>query len=183
MNDNLFIGAYWSSREENRRECAERVLRFLNSIKMHPDLTHWFWKLKSRKEAAVPLELSIAGIEEGLKTNNRDSNGTAIRELGFSMGAWNGNDAKPASLGITCGASSNFVKNSVVLDLPPQPPPTEAQSFEVLRVLLEKTIIAWDPDDAVVTSTDFLDRRGGGMPWIVGGWISYHRGGNIEIEI
>jgi hypothetical protein len=128
----------------------------------------------------MPLELTIERIQENLKSNKRDSDGLAIPQLGFSLGIWNGLETTPASLGITCGASSRFIKNSVVLSLPPRPPPAGAESIEVFRILLEKTVIAWDPDDAVATSTELLTRSGGGMPWLVGGWLTYRRGERIE---
>lgn len=182
MNESLFIGAYWSSRKESRQECAERIATFLRSIESHAGLDRWFLKARSRKAAMMPLELTIEAIGERLKTNSQDTDGTPIQELGFNLNVWNGSDANPASLVITCGVFSSFVKNSAVLYLPPQPPPTDAHSCETFRALLEKCVKAWDPDDALVTSTQFLNRKGGGMPWVTGGWATYRRGQCIELH-
>lgn len=182
MNECPFIGAYWSSREETRRQCAERAVTYLRSIESHPGLGQWFLKGRSRKKAMSPLEVTLEGLERRLKSNNREDDGTAIHDLGFTLGIWNGAERKSASLAITCGASSKFIKNFVLLNLPSGPPPADAESFEIFRVLLEKAVTAWDPDDAVATSKEFLNRSGGGMPWVAGGWATYHRGQGIELH-
>jgi hypothetical protein len=182
MNENPFIGAYWSSREETRRQCAERAVTFLRSVEIYPGLGQWFLKKRSRKESVSPLEVTVQGIEQCLKSNNRDGDGTAIHDLGFTLGLWNGAETTSSSLSITCGASSKFIKNSLVLNLPPAPPPADPQSFEAFHILLEKVVAAWDPDNAVATSTEFLNRSGGGMPWVAGGWVTYHRGVNLSLN-
>lgn len=125
--------------------------------------------------AAIPLEVSVEAIHGQLKTNNRDANGTAIQELGFSFNIWNGRDDAPASLAVTCGAFSGFVNNSAVLYLPPQSEPNDADSQGYFKELLHRAVEAWNPDNAVVTSNEFLERKGGGLPWIVGGWLVYKR--------
>jgi len=181
MNENPFIGAYWPARKESRRECAERITRFLLSIQDHAAFARWIPKTRSRKSVSVPLEITVDAIEQRLKTNNRDTDGTAIQELGFNLSIWNGSDEASASFSVTCGAFSNFVKNSAVLYLPPQPSPIDAASRTVLRSFLEKSVAAWDPEDAVATSNEFMTRKGGGMPWVAGGWFVYRRGKGTTI--
>lgn len=182
MNESPLIGAYWSAREETRRQCAARAVTYLRSIASQPGLGQWFLKGRSRLKAMLPLEVTIEGLERHLKSNNRDDDGTPIHDLGFTLGIWNGAETKSVSLAITCGASSKFIKNFVVLNLPPEAPPVDPASFEIFRMLLEKAVFAWDPDDAVATSKEFLIRSGGGMPWVAGGWATYHRGQGIELH-
>jgi len=62
MNERLFLGAYWSSRKETRRECAERIIAFLDSIRPHRGLGQWFFKARKREAAVVPLVLSVETI-------------------------------------------------------------------------------------------------------------------------
>src|SRR5687767_8638141 len=117
--ENPFIGAYWSARKETRRESALRITKFLEAIGEQPLFASWYLKAR-RKAALTPLEISVDAIEMQLKTNNRDTDGSAIQELGFSLNVWNGTDKSPASFAVICGAFSNYVKNSAVLSLPPQ---------------------------------------------------------------
>jgi len=133
---------------------------------------------RSRKAASVPLPLSADHIAQRLKTNNRDTDGSPIEELGFSLGVWNGNDESPASFHITCGVYSPFVKNASVLTLPPQSVPLAPAVAGLYRTLLEKSVQACDPEDAVATSTESL-ARAEAMPWAAGGWFVYRRGQGI----
>ena len=176
MNETPFLGAYWGSRKETRRECAVRIANFLQGIAHLPHFALWYLKARSQSTARLHLEAAPDPIEALLRTNSRDIDGNAIQELGFSLSAWNGSsDTTAASLAVTCGAFSTSVKNSAVLYLPSQPPPTDATGLETLKGLLVKAIEAWEPDVAVVTSHEFISREGGGMPWEIGGWLVYRR--------
>ncbi len=172
--ESSFVGAYWSSRKETREECAKRIAMFLESIADRPSFRRWFLKKRSRKATSLPLEISVPAIGEELRTNNRDIDGAAILELGFNLNVWNGNENAPASFAVTCGAFSRQVKNSAVLYLPKQES-IDATFYQEITLLLKKAIQAWEPENAVVTSAEYLSKSGGGMPWVVGGWLSYQR--------
>jgi hypothetical protein len=182
MSSNLetpYVGAYWSARRATLRECALRIAEFLAAIADQPLFARWHLKARSRKAASVPLDISVEAIEAHLKTNNRDTDGTAIHELGFSLSVWNGIDDSPASFAVTCGAFSNYVKNSAVLSLPSKPVPIDGATQGLLRMLLEQSVQVWDPDSAAATSSESIARAGGGMPWEAGGWFVYRRGKGI----
>jgi hypothetical protein len=175
-----FVGAYWSARKETRHESAVRVAAFLDSIAEHPPLVGWRLTGRSRKAAlAGPLEISVEAIEHQLRTNNRDMDGSVIEDLGFSLYVWNGNDNLSASFHVTCGGWSDYVNNWAVLSLPPQIAPIDQVTGKPLRTLLEKSVQVWDPDYAVVTSSEFMARKGGGMPRETGGWFAYECGRGI----
>lgn len=183
MNENPFIGAYWDARRENRQQCAHRVHRFLLSLQSDAILSKWYLKARSRREADVALELQAEVIAKRLRTNVRDVGGEAIQELGFSISVWNGLASTPASLAVTCGAFSEYVKNSAVINLPPSAAPQTAGACGPFSALVEKLVVAFDPDIALATSTEYLARAGGGMPWEKGGWVVYTRGKAVLVTV
>lgn len=168
-----FIGAYWASRRETKERCAQRVAAFFGRIQSRPGLGEWFTKGKSAKAAAKsPIPSNTEGVLPFLKTNNRDTDGSAIAELGFNLNLWNGSSI---SLAVTCGAFSPAIRNSVVLNLP-ETTELGAQDIASMRSLLEVFVDVWDPDQAVVTSPQLIAAKGGGMPWQTKGWLNYVKG-------
>lgn len=183
MKEHIFLGAYWPSRKESRSECTHRVFCFLKSITDQPNLGNWYLKNRSRKAAQIPVDITKAGIDKHLKTNNRDDNGAPITELGFSFGVWNGSNLTPITFNVTCGAFSNFIGNSAVLTFPEQEPPSDIQSSKAWFFLLEKFIESFEPKVATVTSNEFLIRTGGGMPADKGGYLTYNEGSKIKVVL
>lgn len=177
----MFIGAYWNARKESQSECAGRILEALKMLsQVHKELSKWYLKGRSKKTASKKVGTSPEEVEAILGTNNRDSDGSAISELGFSAGMWNASDKFPCSFNVTCGGHSHFVKNSVVLQLPEG---SDVLSGKEIRKILEGMIAIFDPENALVTSHQFIDHVGGGSPWEAGGWLVYKRSdgiGNIE---
>lgn len=183
MNENAYVGAYWAARQESRAQCADRITQFLLSVQADPMLSTWFLTARSRKASNVALEVGAEAIAEKLKTNNRDVGDEVIQELGFNLSIWNGSLSAPASFAVTCGVFSNYVRNSAVLHLPPAPAPQNATACAPMRGLVEKMAAAFDPDCAVATSTEYLARAGGGMPWEKGGWVVYRRGQSVLVTV
>jgi len=120
----------------------------------------------------MPADMSPTGIEALLTTNNRDMTGQAIPELGFSLAVWNG---KSASLSAALGAFSPQIGNFVLLSFH-GPNPLKAAAW---AQLIERAVEAFDPDSAVVTNNEFLERHGNGTPDEAGGWFVYRRGAPI----
>jgi hypothetical protein len=146
-----------------------RVSKYLRAIgSKDPSLEAWLLKAQSRKEEGTRADITPGGIASVLRTNNRDTDGEVIRELGFSVSLWNGKDA---SFSATVGSYSPHIKNSVVLSFH-QDGPSERL---IWRYLFEKAIEAFDPESAVVTSHDYIVRHGGGSPSDAGGWLTYKR--------
>jgi len=172
--ENPFIGAYWSARQETRRECAERVAKFLSSIAEDPVFARWSRKSYSRKAPKAPIEITVETIERQLKEQFTDIPKRPMPELGFSLGIWNGNNEASAGFSVTCGAYSKIVSNAVVLNLPRQEPPRDAASFERFHALLKNAVEAFEPDVAVATSSE-LNARGSGTVRENEAWIKYRR--------
>jgi hypothetical protein len=168
----LFIGGYWPSRRETKEQCAHRAADFLTLIKTHPEMAQWFPKGKTAKlSTKAPVPVTPLGVLPFLKTNNRDTDGSAISELGFDLNLWNGSSI---SLSISCGSFSPVVGNYVVLNLPAADE-VGAEKLAALRPLLEAIVTVWEPDHAVLTSPQLITKNGGGMPWETRGWLEYHK--------
>lgn len=171
-----FVGVYWGPRAESRIACARRTFEFLTAVSALPGLDRWFQKGRSRATAVRSVELDPEAIAAVLRTNRRDDDRTVIPELGFDLGLWNGNDEWPMSLNVHCGATSIITRNAVVLGLDPLEVPPSPDALRFHTSILEAMVGAWDPDDGVVTTPEFMARAGGGPPWVAGGWFTYKRG-------
>ncbi len=81
------------------------------------------------------------------------------------------NDEFSVSVGATLGGFSEYVKNSLVIQLPPRSKVEGQLSDEVLRNLFTKLAETIRPDDAAITSNSYLDKHGA-LPWEAG-WLLY----------
>jgi hypothetical protein len=171
----VFVGAYWSARKETREEAARRVAEFLQAISAYKSFSAWFIKAKTKAEAGVPVELTKESLASYFRTNNREDNGEPIPQLGFSLGIWNG---AHASLRFTLGAFSSHISNAIVLSFGPEAGEIERTTLEGA---LNAAIRAFDPDNAVVTSHERMDRTGAKKPWEAG-ILTYERGGVVKAQ-
>lgn len=170
----MFIAAYWGRRPEPKGRVADRLADFLQAVASSGDaLATWYLKGRSRELAKTPVAPTALQLAAFLKTNRRDDNGEVMSELGFSLGLWNGGHV---SLQATIGAFSPHVQNSVVLSY-------DRKSFDldrsICRAALEAAVQAFDPDKAVVTSTEYLETVGVTEP-SEAGMLTYRRGGKVE---
>lgn len=168
------IGAYWRARPESREACAHRLVAYFSDLSQADTaLGHWFKRARSKAAATKPFPVDAAGLLANLKTNNRDVDGEPIQELGFSFGAWTGSQGDlTASIGGTLGGYSPYVGNSVVLAFESTLVSREA----MLRSLLEAAVAAFEPDDAVVATSDVFSSHRGLPPWGTPGTLSYRAG-------
>jgi Immunity protein 52 len=180
MKEHVFMGAYWGCREETRHECARRIVDFLASIASQECYSAWYPKTWRKRAAADPLELSVEAMAAALRVQGRDIGGGLIPELGYSLGVWNGRDDDSASFMATCGAFSRYVTNAVVLTLGQRDPPQGRAGGVPFFEILQNMVSAFDPDDAVLTSNEFIERSGFRTPAEAGGWIVYRRGGGFR---
>ena len=147
--ESLFLGVYWGNREEDRDKCAEKLSEFLAVASgLFPELAQWFLKSSRKKRALKPIDFSPEAIAGALRTNNRDTDGQPILELGFNVGLWNGTSA---SFSATVGASSRYVGNSVLLSFDGECPADRG----AWKRLIEGAVHVFDPDSAVVTDGTF----------------------------
>jgi hypothetical protein len=197
MNQKPFIGVYWKARKETHRECVMRTLEFLKTISNEPNLMHWFSGGTSKCTGELQ-ELSIAAIGRQMtpvtttKKFRGDLDPNLTDELGFGFGAWNGNHNAGASVLITCGSHNPHQSNVVAFKLFRQPFPGDQESKDRFRRLLDTCIKTWDPDFAVVTTSERNDLAFGDRnkfsqkEWeecmTKSAWLLYKRGQPIVVK-
>lgn len=167
------IGAYWAPRREGKEQCAKRIAKLLSLLEEDPLLKVWYRKGRTRKKAQRPFSVSLASISDNLDDYRTEDSGRPIDELGFHLELWNGNDASPASLAITCGGCSAYIRNHAVLRLPELKDQITEREIERFRMLLNCLVDAMQPDNAIATSVERLSEAQGKMPWEVEGWVLY----------
>lgn len=168
------VGVYWSARHESVEVCAQRLGRYLVSLKSaFPALAEWYKRsgvasqpvLFDKNEYGQLLDILSAGV------NKRDVNGEIIEELGFRVGLWNKRkESEAIGLGITCGLFSNSagLSNAVTLSLPKDLEALSLQGEGALRKLLLLQVEAWNPDWGAVfaSQSDAVRNRKGNGPFL-----------------
>jgi hypothetical protein len=176
----MFIGFYWSKRQQSREACGQILCEVLREMAATSDVfASWYVKGKSKKSSFEPIDLSSDALAASLKSNRNDVDASEIAELGFAASLWNGNDEFSVSIGATLGGYSEYVKNSLVVQLPSRSKVEGQLSSEALRILFTRLTDRIRPDDAAITSNSYLDEHGA-MPWEAG-WLVYNsQDGSVE---
>jgi hypothetical protein len=172
----LFVGAYWGPRQETREQCAVRVSIFLSRIAIkRPEFSAWH-RLSRTKRKALESRIGFSpdDIRKHLETSKH------FLDLGFSIALWNGRDDAGMSFRAQCGSYAERMKNAVVLYLPEHYDDPSMYDRDLLRSLLVDIVAAFDPDDAVVTSSEFAQQQGDEWFKRSKGWFEYHRGEDIR---
>ncbi len=173
----MITGAYWAARRESKQDASARIASFLSTISLHdPLFSKWFLQARTKSSSLrSQFSLESATVFEAMKSNRRDASGDSMPELGFSLGLWNGGDV---AFSARVGAYSSRVGNAVVLSFGG----TSQLDDTAWMGLLKALIAAFDPDHAVVTSREYLDRLDEAPPWAAGK-LTYERGGLWVPEI
>lgn len=175
---NLFLGAYWGPREESREACAQRLSAFMGDLAaLHPRFTGWGEASGSPKKPRLQFEITPEGIAKVLDTNNNDVDGQPIVDLGFSLGCYTETEPEEGVVRIdaTLGVFTPLIPNSILLKMR-KPVIADVDLWEKIAAT---TIWIFNPDDVVITSDAYVEKRGGGRPREVGGWFTYKKGGEI----
>jgi hypothetical protein len=178
MMQKFMLGAYWDARADNLEKCTGDAALFLARLtKIDPLLANWYERGRSRKDAlAKKVDILRAQELQGLLLagrNRRDVSGEFIDELGFKLSLWNGADVEEseALVSIHCGANSERIGNSVIIDLPYQ-----SETSEWVRkasILLALTAEVWQPNWAGIMSKKAMRERSfdGDNPFV--DWMVY----------
>lgn len=168
----MFIGAYWPGRRSSKAEAASRIAAFMADLGLI-DSRLATWYRKGEAPNARSVRLDQRGVSAQLTQNTRDSDGQAIPELGWQMSAWNGHEVAFSAL---VGSHIAQLVNSVVLNFGPR---GEGPPLPVQEAILELMVRHFDPEHAVATSNELLDRHSAERPWEAA-WLRYARGGAIQ---
>jgi hypothetical protein len=170
MGTRYFMGVYWPARKESVEECADRALRFFGDLMACDSaLSTWYEKRRSRKQALAKRanvanrEYLLGRLKKG--RNRQNIRRTAIEDLGFSFGLWNGGeDAKDADLYVRCGLywqspnPQTDLGNCVTLDFPEDL--GSLRQSERMASVLTAAAKAWNPEWAGIMSHEAMDARG-----------------------
>lgn len=160
-----YLGAYWSSRAQSIDECVEAVGVFLDSISgLSPHYSGWRLRPKYvSADSAVATTDATFSILDTLKHGRivRDADGEVIEELGYSAALWNGADCadNSVSLSIQMAVTSQWVPNSIVLQLPDDNAVPELYGYDKSLSALMSAVSAFVPDYCLWTSSYLTDRQ------------------------
>lgn len=179
IRERSILGAYWGPRPASLEACAEKVARTLDRLgEASVILRTWYRQGRTKSEAlAARVEPDASHLRTLLEQgrNVTDVGDRVIKELGYSLSAWNGRDEPYATFSTQCGGWSHWVSNSFVVDLPsPSGIGTELYEPRVARTLIHTLIEVWEPDWATFASRSMRvgeqERQRGG-PRV--GWLTY----------
>jgi hypothetical protein len=149
----MYAGGFWLARGESIDACAERLATFLEGLATcDPSLAAWYEPVGTKRIEPPRIDASDSQFLRNLLDRHRrqDARNVVAEELGFKLDLWNGapDDDDQIGIGITCGASSAQLCNSVIIDFPDDLGPfADADKMsQVLAVLVR----AWNPDWAQV---------------------------------
>jgi hypothetical protein len=127
-------------------------------------LATWYERGRSRKQSLAKQadvgsqEYLLSLLDRGRR--RRDTDKSAMDELGFGTGLWNGgSEGKEVGLMLTCGSytSNPNLGNCVTLNLPEHL--GELGQSKRMAAVLVSVAAAWEPDWAGVMSTDAMNAR------------------------
>ena len=185
MPSSLFLGAYWEPRKETAQTCAQKLGNTLLALgDLSPAFSHWFRKGATRDQS-LRAEVNLAGEELSSLimsgTNRKDLDRSSIAAAGYRVSLWTGqSDEQAASLTVKCCSTVKLPvpSNSLVLNLPVNGTreSPDLLSKNKLTQIVEIVVQQFDPEWAVITSVDHLNRvrRSGEFGPFVG-WISYFK--------
>jgi len=144
--ESIYLAAYWKARPESRDECAEKISDFLRAAASTDDsLKEWFLKGAQRSEARKSAKLFKVGIGPLLRTNNRETTGEPMLDLGFNLSLWNGRNG---SFSITIGSTNRWIENCALLKFHGECVMPKSKWI----LLMNAAVHSFQPDSAVVTS-------------------------------
>ena len=179
MDERYYMGGYWGPRKETPLECARRAELFFHLLaRCDPMFTQWYRRGRgaprtlpghpARPEAAEWEQLFLRGR---LRT---DVSKKVIEEFGFGAHVWNAKGRHWTRIQLHCGSYSPGSWNVCVLNPPDEGPLRErVLSAPLLAEVLTSMATAWDPDFAMVSSSEMVDlveKRNGEVRV---GWLTY----------
>ena len=186
--ETYYLGAYWQPRQESLNDCVRRIQELLICAGgCDPCFRYWYRLGRSKAQALSNVVSSdLTSIQSlVMKGVHHSADGNTIEELGYHVGMWNGaeSDDEATNLSITCGCFSPSAKNSCVISLPAKGDAAERiLRYPKLRMLVQCTVQAFEPDWCVVMSRSYRDSL---STWSAdeprAGWLLYisHRFGRL----
>ncbi len=167
--------------------CAQRLSECLAALaSLDPLLSSWRRRGRSKAAAQAPVDMQIDALEKLLLEgrNRRDTDGTAMEELGFRVAIWNGQEPMiglSASVGKYPGTPG--LMNSFVLELPaPLGDAARLYDHDVAVSLMKAIAASWEPDWATWTSGSLRSAQDAPPRTPVVGWLTFLSRGRLKAD-
>jgi len=179
MWERYYLGAYWGPRKETARECAQRAEVFFHMLaRCEPTFAQWYRGARGapRELPGHPVRPEVEEWERlFLQGRNRTDIGKkVIEDLGFMESVLNAK--KDATrIHLHCGEYSPWGEGNTCLIHPPDEGSVRERilSAPVLAEVLTSMATAWDPDFAMATSGEMVDRIEKQTRDVRVGWLTY----------
>ncbi|WNG54368.1 hypothetical protein F0U59_05915 [Archangium gephyra] len=179
MQDKYYMGAYWGPRQETALECARRAELFFHMLaRCDPSFGQWYRAGRGfpRELPGWPVCPEMKELESLLlKGRNRTDVGReVIEDLGFSQMVWNAK-REATEIHLSCGKYSPWGGPNLCLLYPPRQGAVRERLLRapVLAEVLTSMVTAWDPDYAMVGSSQMVDLVEKGGSEVRMGWLTY----------
>ncbi|WNG31217.1 hypothetical protein F0U62_49855 [Cystobacter fuscus] len=178
MQDRYYVGAYWGPRQETALECARRAELFFHMLaRCDPSFTQWYRAGRGapRELPGHPVRADITELEKLLLQGRIRAGKKVMEDLGFMQMMWNAKK-EATEIHLACGSycAPSGGPNSCLLN-PTRESPLRERLLRapVLADVLTSMATAWDPDFAMVSSTEMV-RLVQKRKWEVRvGWLTY----------
>ncbi|WNG54365.1 hypothetical protein F0U59_05895 [Archangium gephyra] len=178
-DEDYYVGAYWGPRKETALECARRAELFFHMLaRCDASFAQWYGAGRGfpRELPGWPVRPEMKELETFLlKGRSRTDVGKEVIErLGFSQMVWNAKK-EATRLHLTCGGYSPWGGPNLCLLNPPRQGVVRERLLRapVLAEVLTCMATAWDPDYAMVGSTEMVDLVEKGEFEVRMGWLTY----------
>lgn len=179
MDEWYYVGAYWGARKETALECARRAeLLFQLWLRYDPAFTQWYRSGRGapRMLPGHPIRLEVSEWEKLFLRGRarRDVGKTVIEEFGSRVHVWTTKTVEQTVVMMSCGAYSTGAVNTCLF-YPPREGPLRERILNapMMADVLTSMATAWDPDFAVVTSSQMLDLVEKHEGEVRVGWLTY----------
>ncbi|MFY0573679.1 Imm52 family immunity protein [Cystobacter fuscus] len=173
------MGGYWRSRKETALECARRAELFFHMLaRCEPMFKQWYrgGRGAPRTLPGYPVRPEMAEWEQlFLRGRIRtDVDNEVIEELGFGAHVWNAKGPQWSRIELRCGCYSTGAVNTCLF-YPPEEGPLREQVLRapLLAEVLTSLATAWDPDYAMVISSEMLGLVRKDKWEVRVGWLTY----------
>ena len=179
MQEDHYVGAYWGPRQETALECARRVELFFHMLaRCDPSFVQWYRAGRNipRGLPGHPVRPEMKELEGiFLKTRYRtEVSKKVIEDMGFHLHVWNA-DEDATDISMSCGKYSPWAApNNCLLQTWRLGSVRERLwRLPVLTEILTSMVTAWDPDFAMVTSSEMVRLVEKDKPEVRMGWLTY----------
>jgi len=178
MSEWNYVGGYWGPRRETARECARRAELFFHMLaRCDPSFAQWYRRGRGAPHGSPghPVRPDVEEWEQlFLRGRSRgDADKKVIEEFGFMTHVWNA-EKNRTRVHFDCGAYSLGSVNSCLIEPPNEGPVRERiLRAPVLAEVLSSVATAWDPDSAMVSSTEMVRLIEKQEDAVRVGWLTY----------